>query len=441
MGRRRPSNSGRDRGGAERPEIELAITAIGARGDGLAEAAGERVFVPLAVPGDRVRARLGPATAEGRRAEVVAWLVRGEGRSEPACGHFGRCGGCALQHFAGPAYLEWKRGQVAAALARAGCETGGAALEVAATPPGGRRRAGFTVRRRGGAVLAGFSERLSHRLVDVEECPVLAPELLALLPALRRHLAGVLPDGGSAEAAATLLEGGVDLLLTGPPRLDLPARFALADLAEAADLGRLSWQPDAGTPPEPVAARRPLRACFGAGVPAVEPPPGGFLQASREGEAALIAAVLAGVGAGPGAVADLFAGCGTFSLPLAAVGWRVHGVDGSAPALAALAQAARGVLGLTTELRDLGRRPLEPRELAGFSAAVFDPPRAGAAAQAAALAASAVPAVVAVSCNPATFARDARLLVGGGYRLVAALAVDQFLWSAHVELVAAFKRG
>ena len=433
MGHRRPAKNRQDQ-----PEIELTISAIGARGDGLAEVAGERMFVPLTVAGDRVRARLGPAGGEGRRAEAVDWLARGEGRAEPACRHFGRCGGCALQHLAASAYLAWKGEQVRAALARAGLDPARSSLAVAATPPGGRRRASFTIQRRGKAVLAGFSERLSHRLVDVGECPVLAPELAALLPELRRHLAAVLPDGASAEATATLLDGGVDLLLTGPPRLDLPARFALADLAEAADLGRLSWRSDAAAPSEPVAARRPVRTWFG-GV-GVEPPPGGFLQASREGETALIAAVLEGVGAGPGVLADLFAGCGTFSLPLVRAGWSVHAVDGAAPALAALARAAHGISALSTEVRDLGRQPLEPRELARFAAAVFDPPRAGAGPQAASLAASAVPVVVAVSCNPATFARDARLLAGGGYRLTAALAVDQFLWSAHVELAAVFRR-
>ena len=431
MGRKsRPSN-------ASVSERELMVTAIGARGDGLADEGGGRVFLPFTVAGDRVRARLGPVTAEGRRGEVTAWLERGPGRAEPVCRYFGRCGGCALQHLAHPDYLLWKAGQVSAALARAGLESP-SPLAVAETPPGGRRRAGFALARRGGAVLAGFRERLSHRLVDVGECPVLAPALVALLPPLRRHLAAVLAEGAGAEVSATLLDGGIDLVLTGPLRLDLAARHALAELAEDADLGRLSWRPDERSPIEPVAARRTLRASFAGS--AVEPPPAGFLQASREGEAALIAAVLAGVGDGPGPVADLFAGCGTFSLPLLGAGRRVHAVEGDDAALAALSRAASGDAALTVEGRDLERRPLSAAELGRYAAVVFDPPRAGAAAQAAVLAESVVPAVVAVSCNPATFARDARLLVGGGYRLARVLAVDQFLWSAHVELVAAFRR-
>jgi 23S rRNA (uracil1939-C5)-methyltransferase len=431
-------------------EIEVTIAGVGARGDGIAGpdgegVAAERVFVPLTVPGDRVRVRLGPAQAEGRRGQVVAWLARGPDAVAPACRHFGRCGGCTLQHLGDPAYDAWKREQVTVALTRAGFGLD-RPVPLVRTPPGGRRRATFSVRRRGGAVLVGFNERLSHRLVDLEECPVLAPELVALVPALRRGLAPVLPEDGGAEVAATRLEGGLDVVLVGPVRLDLTARQALADLAEAADIGRLSWQPDPRQPPEPVAARRPVLARFG-GRP-VPVPPGAFLQASAEGEAALVAAVLEGVGgtgarASAGAVADLFAGCGTFSLALVAAavaGRRVHGVDGNGAALAALAEGGRGLPGLTTERRDLGRAPLSSQELAGYRVVVFDPPRAGAAAQAAALAASNVPVVVAVSCNPATFARDARRLGEGGYRLVSALAVDQFLWSAHIELVAVFHR-
>ena len=199
------------------------------------------------------------------------------------------------------------------------------------------------------------------------------------------------------------------------------------------------FRSDLKQPIEPVAARRPVLVRFGDRLVAV--PPGAFLQASLEGESALVAAVLGGVGdaAAGGAVADLFAGCGTFSLPLASTGRRVHAVDGNGAALAALAGAARGLPGVTTEQRDLGRNPLSSQELAAYQAVVFDPPRAGASAQVEALAGSGVPVAVAVSCNPATFARDAHRLNEGGYRLVSALAVDQFLWSAHIELVAVFR--
>jgi len=320
--------------------IEVTIARVGARGDGIfdpggAGKAGDRVFVPLTVPGDRVRVRLGPVQAEGRRGQVLAWLARGPDAVEPACHHFGRCGGCTLQHFGDPGYGAWKAEQVAAALERAGFAPD-RPVPLVRTAPGGRRRATFSVQRRGGAVLVGFKERLSHRLVDLEQCPVLAPELIALVPVLRRGLAPVLAEGGIAEVAVTRVESGLDLVLVGPDRLGLSARQALAELASAADLSRLSWQPRSGQPPEPVAARRPALVRFG-GYPVLVPP-GAFLQASAEGEAALTAAVLTGVGAGAMAVADLFAGCGTFSLPLAGVtGRRVLGVDGNGAALAALA--------------------------------------------------------------------------------------------------------
>ncbi len=431
MGRHRPPSA------TFGPELEVSISAIGARGDGIAETAQGRVFVPLTVPGDRVRVRLGPASGEGRRAEALDWLERGAGRCQPACAHFGRCGGCSLQHLAPADYLTWKGLQVASALSRAGFSQHGSP-RVTATSAGGRRRASFTVTRRGSTVRVGFKERQSHRLVDLSHCPVLVPELVALLPALRRYLCGVLPEGSEIEAVASKVEGGIDLLLVGPSRLDLPARQALAELAEAADLGRLSWQPDQNSRPEPVAARRLVWVRFG-GV-AVESPPGAFLQASAEGEAALVGAVLDGLGVGAGTVADLFAGCGTFALPLTKAGWRVHAVEGNGLAHAALAQAACGVARLSTELRDLSRQPLGPSELARYSAVVLDPPRSGAATQCAALALAAVPLVVMVSCNPATFARDVRPLAHEGYRLVASLAVDQFLWSSHVELVAVLRR-
>lgn len=416
---------------------ELTIAEIGARGDGIARLGADKVFVPLTVPGDRVRVSLGPAKGEGLRAEVVELVEPGAGRAAAACRHFGACGGCSLQHLADDAYAAWTVDLVRGALARVGLgEVPFAPL--ARTPPGARRRARFAALRRGRRVWLGFNERMSHRLVDLEACPVLTPRLLALLAPLRGVLAAVLADGGGCDAVATDLEGGIDLLLVGPPRLDRAAREALVDFAAAAGVARLSWQPDERprSAPEPVADRVPVVARLG-GV-AVTPPPGAFLQASADGEAALVAAVTDAVGAA-GRVADLFAGIGTFTFPLAARGTAVHAVEGDAAALAALGRAAPG-LRIATGRRDLFESPVSGRELARFDAVVFDPPRAGAAAQAAALAASPVPVVVAVSCNPATFARDARSLADGGYALTRVHPVDQFLWSPHVEVVGVFVR-
>ena len=239
---------------------------------------------------------------------------------------------------------------------------------------------------------------------------------------------------------ATETDDGLDLLFEAQVPPDLAAREGLARLAADADWARVTWQAR-DAPPEPVIVRRTPRVVFG-GVP-VALPPGGFLQPSREGEAALIDAVAGFLPDGADAVADLYAGCGTFALSLAARGRWVHAVEGDAAAHDALAQAIRAASmtdRVTSEQRDLERRPLQAAELAGYDAVVFDPPRAGARAQAGDLAASSVPAVIAVSCNPHSFARDARILVDGGYRLDAVTPIDQFPWSAHVELVASFRR-
>lgn len=418
--------------------VELTVEAIGARGDGLARHQGRTVYVPLTVPGDRVLVRLGTPAGDGVRGELVELLAPGPGRQAAPCPQFGTCGGCTLQHLADDAYAACKMALLHDALGRVGLAT--VRIEpLVRTPAAVRRRARFAALRQGGRVLLGFNARLSHRLVDLPDCAVLLPVLVAALAPLRAALAAVLADGEGCDATLTALPDGLDLLLTGPRRLDLRARETLASLAAGQPVARVSWQEDERAPVEPVAHRRPVALTFGA--LSVVPPPGAFLQASEAGEAALQAAVLAGV-AEAAVVADLFAGLGTFSgllcprptVPAATV----HAVEGDAAAVSALT-AAR-LPGLTVERRDLFTQPLSPKELDRFEAVVFDPPRAGAAAQAAELAASRVPVVVAVSCNPATFARDARLLVDGGYRLERLTPVDQFLWSAHLELVGVFRR-
>nr|WP_114861511.1 methyltransferase [Azospirillum brasilense] len=416
---------------------EVTVTEVGARGDGIASFDDAKLFVPLTVPGDRVRVAVKePANTkgDGLRADLLEILEAGPGRAAPPCSHFGTCGGCTLQHMEDAAYAAWKVGLVQGALARVGL--GDVPMEpLSRTPAAARRRARFAALKRGRRVWLGFNERMSHRLTDLAECPVLRSGLFALVEPLRGLLLSVLPDGGACDVIATDLEGGIDLVLVGPRSLDRAARERLVAFGEAEGVARISWQADERGTPEPIAHRRPLAVSF-AGLP-VTPPPGAFLQASAEGEAALVAAVLANIGE-PKRVADLFAGLGTFAVPLAQRA-AVHAVEGDAPALAALNKAA-GALRLTTERRDLFENPLTAKELARFDAVVFDPPRAGAAAQAQALAGSKVPRVVAVSCNPATFARDARTLVDGGYVLSRVYPVDQFLWSAHVEVVGVFSR-
>jgi 23S rRNA (uracil1939-C5)-methyltransferase len=415
--------------------VELVVESLGAQGDGVAHWRGETIFLPFTVPGDRVRAEIGLRRGSGREGRVVARLVDGPGRIAPACPHFARCGGCALQHLAPEHYRAVKLGALGEALRRVGIDP--AVVAPLKTVPPDRRRArlGLTRPRDAAApAVAGFRERFRHDLVDVRECAVLEPALFALIGPLRRAVVAMLPPGGAAEATLTRCDSGVDLLIeaAGPPAL--VALEALAALAEEHDLARIVWRD--GRDDTPIVERRPVRIVF-SGV-AVPFPPGAFLQASAAAEAVLVAEVIAGAGEERPAL-DLYAGLGTFTLALAQSG-AVRAVEGDAVAVAALTQAAVRISGVTVERRDLDRNPLSPIELAPFAAAVFDPPRAGALRQAEALAGSTIATVVAVSCNPATFARDAARLVAGGYRLEKATPVDQFVWTPHLELVGVFRR-
>ncbi|HUZ73658.1 MAG TPA: class I SAM-dependent RNA methyltransferase [Stellaceae bacterium] len=420
-------------------DVVLVVASVGIRGDGIAHHDGERVFLPLTAPGDVVRARLGERRPDGRRAELLELLAAGA-RAAPRCPHFGACGGCALQHLDARAYADAKTAFLAAALRQHRVEAD-AVLPLRLLPPGTRRRARFAIRRKRPAVSPaeiGFHARASHDVVDMRACAVLHPALVALLDPLRALAPDLMAPGGAAAATATRAESGIDLLidLAAPPAL--AALEAMASFAREQDLARLAWRTPSQTP-VPVAQHRPARVVF-AGV-AVDLPYDAFLQASAEADRELAALVLAAAGT-PRRIADLFAGIGTFAFALAGAS-RVHAVDGNAAAIAALAAAAaRAGLGdrVACARRDLERRPLTPEELAGFDAAVFDPPRAGARAQAQALAASTVPRIVAVSCNPATFARDARTLIDGGYHLATVQPIDSFVWSPHLELVARFDR-
>jgi 23S rRNA (uracil1939-C5)-methyltransferase len=429
------------RAGRAAEEVTLVIDNVGARGDGIAHHDGRAVYLPFTAPGDRVRARLGKSRGEGRAAELVELLAEGE-RATPPCPHFGSCGGCALQHLAPDAYARTKEQQVAAALRQHGLDAA-VMTPLRRLPPGTRRRARFAIERprsAKAAPLIGFNARASHRVVDMRACAVLHPALFALVPRLRAIAPLLWPPGASGAASATLCDAGLDVLLDLAAAPDLAALEALADFAAAADVARLAWRAPGDEAATPAAVRRPPRVVL-SGVP-VDLPFDAFLQASVEAETALTADVLAGVGTAA-RVADLYAGIGTFTFALAERA-AVHAVEGARPAAATLAAAAsRAGLGgrVTSERRDLDARPLTAAELAGFDAVVFDPPRAGARAQSVALAAAQVPRVVAVSCNPASFARDARLLADGGYRLARVQPIDQFVWSPHVELVACFARG
>lgn len=407
--------------------MSLRIERLSLHADGIARGpGGAPVYVATALPGELVEGEV----AEGRIAQPRI-LTPSADRVRPPCPHYRACGGCVLQHASDGFVARWKVDVVRLALAGQGLEAPIRGIDT--SPARSRRRATLAGRRTKKGVLVGFHARASDSVFDLADCLVLRPELLACLPMLREITALGASRKGELALAVTLSDTGVDLAVTGGKDSD-PALFeALGRLAETADLARLSWNG------APVAARRP--PLHGFGPARVVPPSGAFLQATREGEAALLAAVREAVG-GAAHIADLFAGSGTFALPLA-TGAEVHAVEGDAAMIAALDSGRRGAAGLkhiTTETRDLFRRPLLADELARHGAVVIDPPRAGAEAQVAQLAASVVPVIAHVSCNPVTFARDARTLIAGGYRLDWVQVVDQFRWSAHVELAARFSR-
>jgi 23S rRNA (uracil1939-C5)-methyltransferase len=418
------------------PEVaELIVERLGARGDGIAAWRDEPVFLPFTVPGDRVRAEIGPRRGAGREGRVVEHLAGGPGRSEPVCRHFGRCGGCALQHLPAEAYQAVKLGGLTEALRRTGIDP--AVVAPLRTVPPGRRRIRLGLQRPKdphAPAAVGFRERFSHTLVDLAECAVMEPALFALVAPFRQLASRCLAPGAQAEAMLTRCDSGIDLLIEGAEVPGLPALEALTALASEHDIARITWR--AGALDTPIVERRPVRVMF-SGV-AVPFPPGGFLQAGEAAESVLVAEVLAAVG-DRRPVIDLYAGLGTFTLALAG-GGRVHAVEGDAAAVAGLGQAASSIAGVSVEHRDLDRNPVPAAELSRYAAAVFDPPRAGARHQAEALAASQLDIVIAVSCNSATFVRDAASLITGGFRLERVMPVDQFVFTPHLELVATFRR-
>lgn len=415
--------------------MDVTVESIGAQGDGIAETPEGRLYIPFAVPGDRLRVEPGAPRGDGRAGRIEAILEPGPDRIAPMCRHFGDCGGCALQHIAPDAVADIKRELLRAALARRGFRD----LLVENTvsvPPGGRRRVRFAFRR-GMRGILGFNRRESRLVLNVAECPVVRPEIAALLGPLRALCHSLNKLGDGADIQVTRLDTGIDLLIVPdrPAEPDLAARERLAAFADEHDLCRLSWQ--SGGESEPVAARRPASIRF-AGV-AVQPPPSAFLQPSAEGERAIVRTVLAAFEAKPPVrIADLYAGCGALTFPLASIA-PVQAVEGDAAMVAALRTAARDG-NVTVTRRDLWRDPMTADELQAFDAVVFDPPRTGAGPVAEALARSPVPAVVAVSCNPATLARDLRILADGGYTVERVTPIDQFPWSAHVEAVAVLRR-
>ena len=403
-------------------KTQLVIDHVAHLGEGAAVHDGTTVYVRGALAGETVSAEL-----DGPRGQLLKVIEPAADRIKPPCGHFPQCGGCTLQHMERGAYLEWKRLQVEQALRAQGIDT--AVGPVIAIEPGTRRRATFAARRTKRGVRFGFNVFRSSEIVDLEQCPVLVPEIVSAVPTLREALAPMLTRRGVANVQVTAGEAGLDVFVTGGRAAeDVTAHQDIAALAERLDLARLSWNG------EVIAERRKPVQTFG--TIAVTPPAGGFLQAARPAEAAIVDCIAAGLCKASNLI-DLFSGAGALSLPFAPR-MRIHAVEADAKALAALTDAvnhAQGIKPVTSEERDLFKRPLLAGEFEPYDAILFDPPRAGAKAQCEEIAQSFVPVVVAVSCNPATFARDARALTDGGYRLESVTPVDQFLFSPHIELV------
>ncbi len=474
------------------PSFRVTIESLGARGDGIAtppEAAseaepdgsrgrGRQLFVPFALPGEAYDIAAVERKGSAEWAIDASRITAAPERVTPSCPHFGVCGGCAIQHMNRDAAAAFKADLLRKAIARAGFDPA-LVRPTLCVPPGRRRRAKFSYRRTGRGWIVGFSQRASHRLVDIKTCPVLTPALQAA-PALLRDLLARAPEcGPGGEVQVTDTQTGLDITLSpgvgsGLPKsggvaanprrgrtrksrakpdtphhsrsggLAIETREAIADWAELNLVARVNLATSGGI--EPIVARRSVHVSV-AGRP-VDLPAASFLQPSVEGAAILADCVLDGLASvhgGPvGRAADLFCGGGALTIPLSGVARSVHAVDLEGPAIDALNRALQGPglapLPITTERRDLFRQPLEATELAKFDAVVFDPPRAGAEAQARQLAHSAVATVIAVSCNPATLARDLRTLAAGGYRLASATPMDQFTWSAHVEAVAVLHR-
>ncbi len=402
---------------------QLTIEAMGARGEGVARIDGAPVYVPYVLPGERIRADI--RNGRGRLLEVIEASPE---RTEPPCGYFGTCGGCQLQHWSQQSYAQWKRQLVVDALSRRGI-VDTEVLPLVNAHGSGRRRVTLTV----AAGKAGFSAHRSHRHVPVTSCQVLVPQL-AQASRIATELAAALKPGKPLKVHLLASDGGLDCELIGVDDPDLDMRMRIAEIAEKFELARVTASGEML-----IERARPVLDIDGA---MVTPPPGGFAQVTAAGEQSLAAIVVDEL-AGHSIVADLFSGWGAFGLRLARAS-RVLAVDSDKAAIAALQAATRSETGLkplVARAHDLMRDPLTGPELKGVTGAVFDPPRAGALAQATELvAARDIHTIVGVSCDAGSFARDAGVLVDGGFRLERVIPVDQFRYSAHVEMAGVFSR-
>jgi 23S rRNA (uracil1939-C5)-methyltransferase len=418
--------------------VTAAIIKIGAQGDGLATHHSTPVYVAKTAPGDMVNFALGKPRAEGYSAVLQKIIKPSQHRVPPPCPYFDKCGGCALQHVNDKFYQQWKTNKLLHALIREDIEP-----EIVGDPVflphSTRRRTTVAAHKTGMRIGMGYFEARSQNIVDAEVCLILEPELEAKIQALRPYLPRLLPEDETCDITLQHIDGVFDMVLTG--RYQHRGKFsfeqdeAIGEIAEQLDIARISFRPKDFQPPEIILNRKSVLKKFGAITVAV--PSGAFLQASQVGEDALVHLVL-GHTKDSKKVLDLFSGCGTFSGNMLQQDARVIAVDGDKDAINAL--SAVKYPKLTALRRDLFKDPVPPNELDAFDTVVMDPPRAGAKEQAEQLAQSQVKKIVSISCNPGTFARDAAILQKGGYRLRHVTLVDQFVWSAHLEIVGLFTR-
>lgn len=412
--------------------FEIQIDDLGAQGDGIAHQGQKALFIPGTLPGERVRVR---PSADVCRPKLLEILTPSPDRVQPVCPHFGVCGGCRLQHMKTPAMTAWKESLIKRLL-----DLNGIApvkiLPPILIPAHTRRRARLAALHTKSGLVLGFNAEKSRQIIPIDVCPVLHPTLEAFLGKLHDSLPLWLPLGEGCDVQLTLLPAGIDMLLIGGPALDLDSRLALAMLADRLDVAQLSWRQWDRSHNEPVAFRVPLSIRFGRTQ--VPFPAGSFLQASDEAQNALLDFARA---AAPEAesVMDLFCGLGGFGLSYPQARRHLF-IDNDGPAIDALARAIKGRDKDKTDRANLLRTPPSAFTCNEYEVAVFDPPRGGAKAVAMRLAESCVPHVVAISCDPTSFMRDAKLLQDGGYRCQTLQIIDQFLWSAHCEIAAHFTR-
>jgi 23S rRNA (uracil1939-C5)-methyltransferase len=417
---------------------DLLIHELGPKGDGVHRSRGGTVYVDRALPGDMVQATISRDPDGVLRGDLLKVVKPSPHRVKAPCPNYEVCGGCTLQHAKDEFYRHWKVDLVRDALRGRGLKPR-VWRDPIFLPAGDRRRATFTAVKKNSLVMLGHYRRRAHQVADIATCLVADPVVMDMRGRLARLLAPILQDGKPAAAFIQVVDGQIDIALTGPVgktgKPDAPTRKLIAEFAQGAEVNRVSWRADPDDAAEIIVEFGPPRARFG--DLDIILPPLAFLQPTQAGEDALVGAVMELLPR-TGKFADLFSGCGTFSGPMLQRG-PVDAYESVGPAIRAL-DKAKGARPLKAIRRDLFLNPLRRDEANRYDAIVFDPPRAGAQAQVRTLASSRTPLLVGVSCNPATFARDARILVDGGYRLDSVRVVDQFTWSHHVELVASFTK-